>query len=584
MADLSNADKEFLRGLDADKNPDAYELTQEYGYMLKKNKKWNPQTQEMGYADPDKLWYEPFTEEGGGLDLLKGEVKQVAGNVKDVFFDAPINAATKIAHSVSEWGGLGLVKGGWLEEKDFIDFNNKMIKFKKELKTGDGPFAYGADNQLAGTITEVVSQWVVPGVGYYKLFDKLLKIPGLRGMFVKSLAAEPFLVGTVMPSDEANFASWIKDIFKLSDQETDNAVAEVITYLGTPNKNETADAVLENKLKGLGADAPLGLLAPILIGFVKLGMKAVGNMKLLKNQSNTSNISSESPLSGKSTAGTTARTTDLNADGPNLEVGIKDDVGSSQTTDLSSGDTDNILSSSSKNNGNASLNFSIPNKVYHKTNNLEELLKIHNDTFAANQKKIAEVFDLKVIKYIDDSGGKQMETFGRVKDGESIRDKMIVKGREPSNLSDLQGHRILVNGTFKQANKKIQDEIIPKLKENFEVLDIEHKAHIGSYHAQIVNPNNPSTTLEIQIRAGKINKVIDESHIPYAERKKYTDEEWSEDLLRALRNKAETTIVAWKVDFVTGAKKLKRKITGTLGTGVGVLAPKAVGETGEEDK
>ena len=135
---------------------------------------------------------------------------------------------------------------------------------------------------------------------------------------------------------------------------------------------------------------------------------------------------------------------------------------------------------------------------------------------------------------------------------------------------------------MKQLKKVLN--YIPKLQKNFEVLDIEYKQHIGSYHVQLVNPSNANTSIELQIRPGRINKLIDKSHQPYAERKKYTQAEWDADLIRKLKNQAESLIISLEVDLKTDMKIPKKAFTKGAAVIAGTVAgTKSIGvEAGEE--
>jgi len=557
---------EILRGIEAYDSEDDFDVVPGQGYLKSKNKKYNIQTGTFEHADPNKSYLDSF-KEGFRLDDIVSSFSPDENTAASVVVDtgtAAARAVVNIGQSLTELGGLGLTQLGVLNEEDFMEFNQNYKDLETKLTSGVLKY----DNETYGTIVETISQYLVPGVGIYKMFDNVLKIPGLKGIVLRGLGAETALVTAVAPADEGNFATFLKDTFNVNEETSGKIIGGIVEYLGEVSNDPTAAGVAEQKFKNILGDSPIGILAELIVPVVKLAAKAKNNA-----QSTTSNISSDSPLNGRSSDGTTGLDTDSNAEGPSFSVGTKDEVGSSQTTDTLSDDTDNILSSSSKNNGTDSLKISIQDKVYHTSDNLEELLDIHKKTFKPNQDKIAELFNLKVVNPKYESGGQQAETFGRVKKQQSISDKMTVKNKNPSEMGDLQGHRILIPGTFKEAKKQIENEIIPKLKENFEVLDVEYKPHIGSYHAQVVNPNNPSTTMEIQIRPGKINKLIDKSHIPYAERKKYTQTEWDSNLIRKFKNKSKSAIIRFEVDLKTGASKTKSTLAkGAVVAGLGATA------------
>jgi hypothetical protein len=542
MSEYNDIEREILNGLAADEEPDNFDIT-EYGFQHKGSRKYDVQTKSFIYGDPEtslldllKESAEPFT---------SGRVFQSFDNTSsrvltDTAKTVP-RAVMDILQNVTEMTGAGLVTAGLLDDKDFQEFNQEFQALETKLKEG----ALEYDNPTYGTLVETVGRYLVPGVGIYKLFDNVIKIPGLKGILAKGLATDAALVGIATPSDEGNFVTFLKDSFGVEEDKGQNVVKSIVDYIGTVDKDPSATGVLEQKLKNILGDAPVAIVAEMIMPVVKLAGK------LKSNQSTTSNISSESPLVGKSNEGTTGLNTDSKADGPVSSVGTKEDAASSQTTDTLSDDTDKILSSSSKNKGTANLNFSIPNKVYQKEGDLETLLNIHRTTFDDNQKEIAKVLNLNIVTEATQTNGKNAEIFGRVKTNESLTNKLRAKDKKPENLSDIQGHRILVQGSYKSAINKIKKTIIPKLRLNFKVLDVEYKQHIGTYHVQIVNPNNRNTSLELQVRPGVINKLIDKSHLPYAEKKQFTKKEWDSDSIRKLKNQAKSLIVSIEVDLKT---------------------------------
>ncbi len=72
------------------------------------------------------------------------------------------------------------------------------------------------DTEVYGPVTEVISQYLVPGMGLYKLYNNIIKIPGLTGILAKGLATDATLVTGVAPADEGNFVTFLKDTFNIS--------------------------------------------------------------------------------------------------------------------------------------------------------------------------------------------------------------------------------------------------------------------------------------------------------------------------------------------------------------------------------
>ena len=172
-----------------------------------------------------------------------------------------------------------------LDEKDFIEFIQQYKDFENKLNSGVLEY----DTEVYGPVTEVISQYLVPGMGLYKLYNNIIKIPGLTGILAKGLATDATLVTGVAPADEGNFVTFLKDTFNISEQNSGKVISAMVDYIGTVSNDPSAAGVAEQKFKNVLGDFPVALLAELIVPVVRLLSKAKNNA-----QSTTSNISSDS--------------------------------------------------------------------------------------------------------------------------------------------------------------------------------------------------------------------------------------------------------------------------------------------------
>lgn len=277
---------EILRGIEAYDSEDDYDVVPGQGYLKSKNKKYNIQTGTFEHADPNKSWLDSL---GEGFDMVKDaafskapvpEVIHSATNVVKDTVKAGVSAGTSVVRSLTELGGVGFVQLGLLDEQDFIEQNEKYKATHENLKANLLKY----DNETYGNITEVLGQYIVPGVGIYKMFDNIVKIPGIKGAILRGLGAESTLVTAVAPSDEGNFATFLKDTFDINEETSGQIFGGIVEYVGTVSNDPTAAGVAEQKLKNIIGDSPLGVLAEVLVPTIRLIAKAKNKGDALENQ------------------------------------------------------------------------------------------------------------------------------------------------------------------------------------------------------------------------------------------------------------------------------------------------------------
>tara|TARA_Y100000015_G_scaffold43057_1_gene52010 strand:- start:6096 stop:7115 length:1020 start_codon:yes stop_codon:yes gene_type:complete len=151
----------------------------------------------------------------------------------------------------------------------------------------------GETETLAGGFAEGLSQFLVPGVGYYKLFNSLLKAPAMANLLVKSglfttraLAAEAATVGTAQVAGEGNFVSFLADAFQIETKDAETLTSRYLEYLRTPedvSEGVDADKVLAEKWKAIQGDIALGpvgeAMGPLLTKFFSTMKKLKSNNK-----------------------------------------------------------------------------------------------------------------------------------------------------------------------------------------------------------------------------------------------------------------------------------------------------------------
>jgi hypothetical protein len=213
----------------------------------------------------DKEGYEIF-----GVTLAEAE--QGAEKVTAVTKDIGVGAARGFAKLTEGTGSLALAG---LEKLNFIS-DGSVEKFGEFFAKEVYP-RIGETETLAGGLTEGISQFLVPGVGYYKLFGALMTVPKNASRikkFVNSVgkvtAAEGAAVGTAQVAGDPNFASFLNEFLNIDQKLAEGITKDFAVYLTTPETSKDADAVLKEKLKATIADTPVAYAAEGLMAFAKI--------------------------------------------------------------------------------------------------------------------------------------------------------------------------------------------------------------------------------------------------------------------------------------------------------------------------
>lgn len=157
----------------------------------------------------------------------------------------------------------------------------------------------GETETLAGGFAEGITQFLTPGVGYYKLFNGIIKAKGVWPFISRALAAESATVATAQVPGDPNFVGFISQMLNVDTTKADSIAKEVFNYLATPTNVEggyDADQVFEEKFKAILADAPLGPIGEGLVPLFQMTIKGIkklfkGNDKAIQEINNKMNFS-----------------------------------------------------------------------------------------------------------------------------------------------------------------------------------------------------------------------------------------------------------------------------------------------------
>ena len=258
----------------------ASELDQQFlDYYKKKNDDRDYNLTNTGYEPTEKYWYEKaydIIKPGGSFEkystditkgVARGGAKLVEGITSLVVAGAEKFILGPESMKLLDPEGDGIVR-------DIGEF------FKNEVYP-----RIGEVETIPGGLAEGITQFLTPGVGYYKLFNGIIKAKGVWPFISRALLAEAATVGTGQVPGDPNFTAFIAQMLDIDTKSADNIAKEVFNYLATPadvSQGYDADTVFEEKFKAILGDAPLG---PVAEGIAPLITKAIiGMKKLFKNK------------------------------------------------------------------------------------------------------------------------------------------------------------------------------------------------------------------------------------------------------------------------------------------------------------
>ena len=222
------------------------------------------------------------TKDRSFLDIIGesySQSMQLQAEASAAFTSAAIENAPKF--------GKGVVKG----IGSFIDGSSNLVLAPINQATGgsiDWLDTWVNDNQLsakleemfpseelgmAGSIGEGFGQYVPAVIGGY----------GLAGLFVRGLGrvllAEPIVAAVAPRKGDPNFATLLRDLGGINDENADTIYAEVINWVGSTEE----DGVLMTKLKAIIGDAPIGVAIEPIFHMAKI-MRAFKQNPQLKKE------------------------------------------------------------------------------------------------------------------------------------------------------------------------------------------------------------------------------------------------------------------------------------------------------------
>ena len=152
----------------------------------------------------------------------------------------------------------------------------KVEEIAKKMGADDGK----PDSPLAPFI-QTLTQYGVPGVGFYKLAGNMMKFKPVTEWYNKALqnvaktaVAEKLTVLTAQDPVDGNFATFVSDVFDMPRDKAESSGRELFNYISSPATETTASTVIEERLKAILADVPLALgldtTVQLLKGYAKL--------------------------------------------------------------------------------------------------------------------------------------------------------------------------------------------------------------------------------------------------------------------------------------------------------------------------
>ena len=85
----------------------------------------------------------------------------------------------------------------------------------------------GDTETWAGGMAEGLSQFIIPGIGAYGIFAKLIKAKGMWAFMTRALSAEATTVGIAQVPGDPNVASMIAQLFNIDTAKADN-IAKIL--------------------------------------------------------------------------------------------------------------------------------------------------------------------------------------------------------------------------------------------------------------------------------------------------------------------------------------------------------------------
>ena len=235
----------------------------------------------------DERWYNLQEFRGSEKEfVLTDKGYELKNNSKTWFYtkDIGLGLARGVVKMTEGVGGLAL---GTLEQLNLVS-DGSVENFAKFYQTNIYE-KMGDTETLAGGLSEGLGQFIIPGVGAYGIFAKLIKAKGVFPFIYRALAAEATTVGVAHVPGDPNIASMFAQLFNVDTTKADSMAKEFYNYLATPDieygASYNADDVFSEKLRAIIGDMPMGpvgeLLFPLFKMFAKGMRKLRGNKEMI---------------------------------------------------------------------------------------------------------------------------------------------------------------------------------------------------------------------------------------------------------------------------------------------------------------
>ena len=133
-------------------------------------------------------------------------------------------------------------------------------------------------------------------------------------------------------------------------------------------------------------------------------------------------------------------------------------------------------------------------------NNTDDLLRIARENQSDLDNKIKNI-----------GSGLKINVKSRVKDKKGLNEKLVRTGKQPNQLSDYLGQRMIFEDPSEFASQA--RNIISKLEQNYNVIEIDYKPELRSIHVQLKHDLGISN--ELQLRPKYANDILDQQHKAY---------------------------------------------------------------------
>ncbi len=270
---MSSLEEKYLNYLEFKNSDNEFKLTED-GYVLFENEKKNMFQSIKDYATNTMQTYKDV-----GNTVLKYNNEIGTGIAR---------GGTKLVESI---GGLGLAT---LEKLDLAS-EGSVQKFGDFFAKEVYP-RIGETETLAGGFAEGISQFLTPGLGYYKLFNTLIKAKGVMPFISRALAAEAATVGTAQVPLDPNFTGFIAQMFDIDTTQAESLSKEIFNYIATPETEYNADTVFKEKMKAIIGDSALGPLGEGIMLLTKLFKGIKGQPEIVEEINNNINLSGGSAM------------------------------------------------------------------------------------------------------------------------------------------------------------------------------------------------------------------------------------------------------------------------------------------------